>query len=124
MRILTKAASLKARAMLALAYGCGLRASKVARLRACDVDSDQMIISGRAVEGPQGPERDAAARDSRPVVATVEGAAETARRQRAPEQRWLFPVATVIYYAPVCRLFKDAAKAAAEQGGLASGSKG
>jgi site-specific recombinase XerD len=32
----------------------------------------------RAVERPQGPERDASARDPRPVEAMVEGAAETA----------------------------------------------
>ena len=32
--ILNMATSLKARAMLSLAYGCGLRASEVARLRA------------------------------------------------------------------------------------------
>ena len=37
-RVLTMATSLKARAMLTLAYGCGLRASEVARLRACDID--------------------------------------------------------------------------------------
>ena len=43
-RVLTMATSLKARAMLSLAYGCGLRASEVARLHACDIDSDQMII--------------------------------------------------------------------------------
>jgi integrase len=43
-RILNMATSPKARAMLSLAYGCGLRASEVARLRACDIDSDQMII--------------------------------------------------------------------------------
>ena len=43
-RVLTMATSLKARAMLTLAYGCGLRASEVARLRACDIDSEQMII--------------------------------------------------------------------------------
>ena len=43
-RVLTMATSLKARAMLSLAYGCGLRASEVARLRVCDIDSDQMII--------------------------------------------------------------------------------
>jgi integrase len=43
-RVLTLATSLKARAMLSLAYGCGLRASEVARLRACDIDSEQMII--------------------------------------------------------------------------------
>src|SRR5271166_991034 len=43
-RILNMATSLKARAMLSLAYGCGLRASEVARLRVCDIDSEQMII--------------------------------------------------------------------------------
>ena len=43
-RVLTMATSLKARAMLSLAYGCGLRASEVARLRVCDIDSEQMII--------------------------------------------------------------------------------
>ena len=35
---------LKARAMLTLAYGCGLRAVEVVRLRAGDIDSEQMII--------------------------------------------------------------------------------
>jgi len=35
-RVLTMATSLKARAMLTLAYGCGLRASEVVRLRAWD----------------------------------------------------------------------------------------
>jgi integrase/recombinase XerD len=30
--------------MLTLAYGCGLRASEVVRLRAVDIDSEQMII--------------------------------------------------------------------------------
>jgi integrase/recombinase XerD len=43
-RILTMATSLKARAMLTLAYGCGLRAGEVVRLRAGDIDSEQMII--------------------------------------------------------------------------------
>src|SRR6476620_6902095 len=43
-RVLTMATSLKARAMLSLAYGCGLRASEVTRLRVCDIDSEQMII--------------------------------------------------------------------------------
>jgi integrase len=40
-RVLT---SLKACAMLTLPYGCGLRASEVVRLWACDIDSEQMII--------------------------------------------------------------------------------
>ena len=43
-RVLTMAPSLKARAMLTLAYGCGLRAGEVVRLRAGDIDSEQMII--------------------------------------------------------------------------------
>ena len=43
-RVLTLATSLKARAMLTLAYGCGLRAGEVVRLRAGDIDSEQMII--------------------------------------------------------------------------------
>src|SRR5947209_7059275 len=38
------ATSLKARAMLTLAYGCGLRAGEVVRLRVSDIDSEQMII--------------------------------------------------------------------------------
>ena len=42
--LLTMATSLKARAMLTLAYGCGLRAGEVVRLRAGDIDSEQMII--------------------------------------------------------------------------------
>src|SRR5579864_4038555 len=36
-RVLTMATSLKARAMLTLAYGCGLRAGEVVRLRASDI---------------------------------------------------------------------------------------
>ncbi len=40
--------SLKARAMLTLAYGCGLRASEVVRLRAGDIDSEQMDHPHRA----------------------------------------------------------------------------
>jgi integrase len=43
-RVLTMATSLQARAMLTLAYGCGLRAGEVVRLRAGDVDSEQKII--------------------------------------------------------------------------------
>src|ERR1700752_1085614 len=43
-RVLTMATSLKARAMLTLAYGCGLRAGEVVRLRSGDIDSEQKII--------------------------------------------------------------------------------
>lgn len=43
-RILLMAPSLKARVMLSLAYGCGLRAGEVVRLRVGDIDSAQNII--------------------------------------------------------------------------------
>jgi integrase/recombinase XerD len=43
-RLLTFAGNLRLKIMLALAYGCGLRAGEVARLRAGDVDSAQGII--------------------------------------------------------------------------------
>src|SRR6516165_6435674 len=43
-RVLIMAISLQARAMLTLAYGCRLRAGEVVRLRAGDIDSEQLII--------------------------------------------------------------------------------
>jgi site-specific recombinase XerD len=43
-RILAMAPSLKVRVMLSLAYGCGLRAGEVVRLRVGDIDSAQEII--------------------------------------------------------------------------------
>jgi integrase len=54
-RVLTMARSLKARAMLTLAYGCGLRAGEVVRLRAGDIDSEQKII--RIVQSKGGKDR-------------------------------------------------------------------
>ena len=43
-RILAMAPSLKARVMLSLAYGCGMRAGEVVRLRVGDIDGAQNII--------------------------------------------------------------------------------
>lgn len=43
-RILAMAPNLKARVMLSLAYGCGLRAGEVVRLKVGDIDSPQKII--------------------------------------------------------------------------------
>jgi len=43
-RLLAMAPSLQARVMLMLAYGCGLRAGEVVRLRVGDIDPDQKII--------------------------------------------------------------------------------
>jgi len=43
-RLLAMAKTLKVRLLLSLAYGCGLRAGEVVRLRAGDIDSAQSII--------------------------------------------------------------------------------
>jgi integrase/recombinase XerD len=116
-RALTMATSLKARAMLTLAYGCGLRASEVVRLRAADIDSEQMII--RIVQSK--------GRKDRHVMLPAE-VLDLLRQWwkvrpsghdagLAPEQRWLFPGRNDRAGLPVTtrqfgRLFKDAAKAA------------
>jgi len=114
-RVLTMAMSLKARAMLTLAYGCGLRASEVVRLRAGDIDSEQMII--RVVQSK--------GRKDRHVMLPAE-VVELLRqwwkiRPRGhdagvvPEQRWLFPGRSErlpLTTRQFGRLFKEAAKAA------------
>jgi site-specific recombinase XerD len=109
--------SLKARAMLTLAYGCGLRAGEVARLRAGDIDSEQMII--RIVQSK--------GRKDRHVMLPAEvldllrqwWKVRPSRHDAgvAPEQRWLFPGRNDRLGLPVTtrqfgRLFKEAAKAA------------
>jgi integrase/recombinase XerD len=114
-RVLTMATSLKARAMLTLAYGCGLRASEVVRLRAGDIDSEQKII--RIVQSK--------GRKDRHVMLPAEvlkllrqwwKARPTAYDAGvAPEQSWLFPGRS--QHQPLTtrqfgRLFKEAAKAA------------
>ena len=114
-RVLAMATSLKARAMLTLAYGCGLRASEVVRLRACDIDSDQMII--RIVQSK--------GRKDRNVMLPAEildllrqwWKSRPTKRDAgvAREQRWLFPgridrhPTTARQFG---RLFKEAANAA------------
>ena len=77
-RVLTMATSLKARAMLTLAYG--LRATG-RRGGAAASGRHRQRAEGhprRAVEGPQGPQRDAAGGSPRPVAAMVEGATDQA----------------------------------------------
>jgi integrase/recombinase XerD len=115
-RVLTLATSLKARAMLTLAYGCGLRASEVVRLRAGDIDSEQMII--RIVQSK--------GRKDRHVMLPAEvldllrqwwkvrpNGNDTAV---ASEQCWLFPgrrdLGLPLTTRQFGRLFKEAAKAA------------
>jgi integrase/recombinase XerD len=114
-RVLTMATSLKARVMLSLAYGCGLRASEVVRLRGGDIDSEQMII--RIVQSKGRKDRHVMLPrkvlvllrqwwKARPTACNADG---------APEQRWLFPGRN--RHQPLTtrqfgRLFKEAARAA------------
>jgi integrase/recombinase XerD len=114
-RVLTMATSFKARAMLTLAYGCGLRAGEVVRLRAGDIDSEQMIIrvvqsKGRKDRHVMLPAEVVALLRQWWKVRPARGDAEV-----APEQRWLFPGRTdhqPMTTRQFSRLFKEAAKAA------------
>lgn len=114
-RVLTMATSLKARAMLSLAYGCGLRSSEVVRLRVGDIDREQKII--RIVQSK--------GRKDRYVMLPAEVLVLLRRWWKArpsaddagvaPEQRWLFPGRSD--HRPLTtrqfgRLFKEAAQAA------------
>lgn len=113
-RVLTMATSLKAQAMLTLAYGCGLRASEVVRLRAGDIDSAQTII--RIVQSK--------GRKDRHVMLPTEvldllrqwwkARPTTCDAGLAPEQQWLFPGRRdqPLTTRQFSRLFKQAAKAA------------
>ena len=114
-RVLTMATSLKARAMLTLAYGCGLRASEVVRLRAGNIDSEQMIIRIVQSKGRKDrhvmlpPEVLKLLRQWWKARPTAHDAGVT------PQQRWLFPGRS--QHQPLTtrqfsRLFKEAAKAA------------
>lgn len=90
-RLLAMAGTSKVRVLLALGYGCGLRAGEVVRLRVGDIDSAQSII--RVVQ--------AKGRKDRHVMLPPEVLAllrqwwkERPTRYDTgvpPEQRWLFP---------------------------------
>jgi site-specific recombinase XerD len=114
-RVLAVATSLKAHLMLTLAYGCGLRAGEVVRLRACDIDSAQMII--RVVQAKGRKDRHVMLpREVLDLLRQWWKARPTKRDAGvAPEQRWLFPGRSD--HQPVttrqfARLFKQAARAA------------
>src|ERR1700758_4091633 len=80
-RVLTIATSLKARSMLTLAYGCGLRAGEVVRLRAGDIDSEQKII--RIVQSKGRKDRHVMLpAQVLKLLAMVEGAADRVQQRR------------------------------------------
>ena len=114
-RVLTMATSLKARAMLTLAYGCGLRAGEVARLRAGDIDSEQMII--RVVQSKGRKDRHVMLPPEVVDLLRQWWKARPTKRDAGvvQEQRWLFPGRTdhqPMTTRQFSRLFKEAAKAA------------
>src|SRR6201984_2130925 len=116
-RVLTMATSLKARAMLTLAYGCGLRAGEVVRLRAGDIDSEQKII--RIVQSK--------GRKARHVMLPAEVLKllrqwwkvrpATSNNGVAPEHRWLFPGRSQ-HQPMTTRQFSRPCKEAAKAAGL------
>jgi integrase/recombinase XerD len=114
-RVLTMATSLKARAMLTLAYGCGLRAGEVVRLRAGDIDSEQMII--RVVQSKGRKDRHVMLPPEIIDLLRQWWKARPTKRDTGvvQEQRWLFPGRTdhqPMTTRQFSRLFKEAAKAA------------
>ena len=90
-RLLAMAANIKVRTMLSLAYGCGLRAGEVVRLRVGDIDSAQNII--RIVQSKGSKDRNVM------LPADILGLLRQWWRERptrhdadAPSaERWLFP---------------------------------
>ena len=90
-RLLAMAANIKLRAMLSLAYGCGLRAGEVVRLKVGDIDSAQNII--RIVQAKGRKDRNVM------LPADILGLLrlwwkDRPRRQDrdvAPPERWFFP---------------------------------
>ena len=114
-RVLTCAASLKARVMLTLGYGCGLRAGEVVRLTAGDIDSEQMII--RIVQSKGRKDRHVMLPDEVLELLREWWKERSTEHDAgvAPSQRWLFPGRGE--YRPLTvrqfgRLFKEAADAA------------
>ncbi len=114
-RLLAVAGSLKARVLLGLGYGCGLRAGEVVRLKVKHIDSAQKIIR---IEQSKG-------RKDRNVMLSPETldllrqwwkARPTRHDAQTPlPERWLFPGRTAgkpVTTRQLSRLFHEAADAA------------
>ena len=91
-RLLAVATSLKARVLLSLGYGCGLRAGEVVRLKVKHIDSAQKIIRVEQSKGRKDRNVMLSPRDARSVAAMVEGAPGSRFDAATPlQERWLFP---------------------------------
>ncbi len=114
-RLLAMAKTLKVRVLLSLAYGCGLRAGEVVRLRAGDIDRAQNVI--RVVQAKGRKDRHVMlSKDLLGLLRQWWQARPT--RQDAgvpPGERWLFPgyrAGRPLSTRQVNRLFHEAADAA------------
>jgi site-specific recombinase XerD len=120
-RVLAVATSLKARVMLSLGYGCGLRASEVVRLKVKHIDPAQKIIR---IEQSKG-------RKDRNVMLSPEMIALLRQWWKARRgfdthttpmpERWLFPgcrPGTPMSTRQLNRLFHEAAKGAGIRKGV------
>lgn len=87
-QLLQATGNLKQQAALAVAYGAGLRASEVVRLKVADIDSDRMII--RVEKGKGGKDRQAMLSPSLLEILRAWYRHGNANRQMLPGG-WLFP---------------------------------
>ena len=90
-RLLVMAKPLQAQVMLSLAYGCGLRAGEVVRLKVGDIDSSQNII--RVVQSKGRKDRNVML--SKDLLNLLRQWWKVRSKRldahMIPEQRWLFP---------------------------------
>src|SRR5260370_17297694 len=113
-RVLTMATSLKARAMLTLAYGCGLRASEGVRLRSGAIDSEQKIIRIVQSKGQKDRHVMLPAEVLKLLRQWWKARPTAYDASVAPEQHWLFPGRSnhqPLTTRQFVRLVKEAAKA-------------
>ena len=109
--LLALAPNLKAQTALSVAYGAGLRASEVVRLKTTDIDSDRMLIH---VEQGKGA-KDRTALLSPALLEQLKTWYRAARvRQQVRPGSWLFPGQKGNHLSPrqLNRLFHQAADAA------------
>src|SRR3954449_2721280 len=86
--LLAHAPSLKYRAALSIAYGCGLRVAEVAHLKVADIDSERMLL--RVERGKGGQYRNAML--SSDLLALLRQWWKVGRQQGVMHPRgWLFP---------------------------------
>ena len=90
-RVLSHAPGLRARAMLTVAYGCGLRGSEVTRLKVADIDAARHII--RVVESKGKKDRNVMLPDDVHVLLRQWWRERPTQHDVGcePVQRWIFP---------------------------------